>query len=163
MKPFDMKVDKMRYQTNSAGYLFVFLSLVFSIVALFTLINYDSFGEGLNPTRVVPDLRIGIEITIGIILMLLTFLAAEKVKFYDPIWSYYGLFILAGINFLRIFNIPKYAFDKGWITESTKFWTSLELAVSALLLIVAGIISVRKVYLLHNHMKAIDKHGNNAV
>ncbi len=158
-----IKVDKMRYQTNTIGYLFVFLSLVFSIVALFTLINFDSYGIGIDPLRVEPDYRIGLEIGVGIVLMLVTFLAAEKVRYYDPFWSNYGLFALAGINVLRIFNIPLYAYSEGWIPVKVKTTAIIELAVSALFLVIGGVVSLRKVWLLKRHMKAIDINEHNAV
>jgi len=86
-------------------------------------------------------------------LMLMTFLAAEKVRYYHPFWSIYGLFVLAGINLLRIFNIPFYAFEKGWIRESTKMVTIIEFAVSAGLLVIAGIVSLIKVLQLRQHLK----------
>ncbi len=161
MEISNIKIDKMRYQTNSIGYLLVMLSVALSVIALFTLITYDSYGEGANSIRVVPDFRIGLEIALGIVLMLATFLAAEKVKYYNTFWSCYGLFILAGINFLRIFNIPLYAYKKGWIPTSIKTRSIIELILSAILLIIAGIISMRKVIILKNYMKEIDKNGNN--
>jgi hypothetical protein len=158
-----LRIDKMRYQTNRSAYSLVLLSLVVSIIALFTLINYDDFGQGSAPTRVVPDLRIGLEIALGIIMMLVTFLGAEKVKFYDPLWSKIGLFVLAGINIFRMVNIPLYAFSKNWISATTKVVTMLEFGAAAGLLIAAGVISFWKVVRLHHHLKAMEPYGNDAV
>ncbi|MDD4184615.1 MAG: hypothetical protein WC251_02535 [Candidatus Izemoplasmatales bacterium] len=163
MTTMNLKVDKMRYQTNSLGYWLVFLSLALSIIALFTLITYDEFVSVGTPVRVAPDLRIGLEIALAIVLMLTTFLAAEKVKYYHPFWSGAGLFGLAALNFLRIFNIPLYAFDNSWIPERIKILTIIEFALAGALLIAAGFISLRKVLLLKHHMKAIDNNGNDAV
>jgi hypothetical protein len=147
----------MRYQTNRSGYYFTLLSLVISLIALFTLITYDEFGSIDDSIRVIPDYRVGLEVALGIVLMLLTFLAAEKVKFYHPFWSNYGLFVLAGINTLRIFHIPFYAFEQGWIREKTKTITIIEFAISALFLVVAGIVSLIKVSQLRRHLKVIEK------
>ncbi len=155
----NIKIDKMRYQTNSLSYVLVMLSVVFSLIALFTLITYDSYGKGKNPLRVVPDYRIGLEIALAITLLLVTFLAAEKVKYYDRFWSNYGLFILAGINFFRIFNIPLYADKKGWIPNQVMINSIIEFIISVVLMLLAGIIAMRKVNLLKNYMKEIDDNG----
>ena len=163
MTTMNLKVDKMRYQTNSLGYLLVMLSLVLSIISLFTLITYDEFTIVGDRVRVIPDLRIGLEIGLAIVLMLMTFLAAEKVKYYSLFWSGTGLFFLGAINILRIFNIPLYAYSNQWIPDNIKTISIIEFAVSGALLLIAGIISLRKVLLLKHHMKAIDKHGNDAV
>lgn len=155
MKAQNLKVDRMRYQTNQIGYSLTLLSLAVSLVSLFTLITFNEYSSVENPIRVVPDYRIGIEISVAIILMLVTFLAAEKVRYYHPFWSCYGLFVLAGINVLRCFNIPAYAFEKGWIREQTKWVTMIEFAIAAALLIAAGILSLIKVIQLRRHLKAI--------
>lgn len=101
MKIVNIKADKMRYQKNTSAYGLVLLSIATSLIALFTMINFDTFGSGEGTMRVIPNLRVGVEIALGIVLMLSTFMAAEKVKYYDPTWSFFGLFILAGINFLE--------------------------------------------------------------
>ncbi|MDI6452492.1 hypothetical protein [Peloplasma aerotolerans] len=163
MKIVNIKADKMRYQKNTSAYGLVLLSIATSLIALFTMINFDTFGSGEGTMRVIPNLRVGVEIALGIVLMLSTFMAAEKVKYYDPTWSFFGLFILAGINFLRIFNLPIYAHERGWIPTKTMQLVMLEFAVTAGLLVVAGIISLRKVIILHKHLKEIDAYGNDAV
>ncbi|MCR3905638.1 MAG: hypothetical protein NUK62_01225 [Tenericutes bacterium] len=163
MKIVNIKADKMRYQKNTSAYGLVLLSIVTSLVALFTMINYDTFSSGEGSMRVAPDLRVGLEIALAIVLMLTTFMAAEKVKYYDPKWSLIGLFVLAGVNFLRIFNLPVYAFNKGWIPAATMSIVMIEFAVTAGLLVLAGILSTRKVIILHKHMKELDAHGNDAV
>jgi hypothetical protein len=148
-----LKVDKMRYQTNKIASSLVFLSLVLSIVALFTLITYDNFGIDGPLIRIIPDHRIGIEIGIGIVCMLSTFLAAEKLKYYDRTWSFIGVFVLSGINIARIFHLPLYTFAQGWIPVSIQIQTILEFALSAALLIAAGVISTIKVILLQKYSK----------
>lgn len=155
----NIKADKLRYQTNSIGYLLVMLSVVISIIALFTLITYDNYGTLADSMRVVPDFRIGIEIAIGIVLMLATFLAAEKIKYYNEAWGFYGLFVLAGINLIRIFNVPTYTYNNDMIPTKTFIITVAELAGSAALLILAAIITIRKIIILKHHLKELEKNG----
>ncbi len=165
----NVKADKMRYQTNQFAYGLVLLSIVFSVVAVFTLITYDSFGLGENPTRVVPDFRIGIEIAVSIVMMLTTFLAAEKIKYYDPIWSSLGLAVLAGIHFLRISvfgdfysGLPFYVYDQGWIPIQLLSRAFIEFGVAGLLLVTAAFVSTRNVIILRIHRKELAKNGHDA-
>jgi hypothetical protein len=165
----EISIDKMRVQENKLSSSLVLISLILSLIALFTMINFDQFiDDGVN-IRVVPNMRIGIEIAIAITLMLLTFMASEKVKYYDAFWSRYGLFILAGINFLRIFNIPFYIFGKydetmvPMITAQSFYFVIVEFFISALLLTFAGGIALKRVTLLQKHLKEIKAHGHNAV
>ena len=162
MKVSYIQADKTRYQKNASAYTLVLISIVTSLVAWFTSINYDNFGVTGNTQRIIPDVRIGLEIALGIVLMLGTFLAAERVKIYDIFWSTYGLFILAGINFIRIFNIPFYAYSKGWIPQSTQWVVIVMLVATVILLLSAGVISLRKSIILREHMKELNKDGNDA-
>ena len=155
----NIKADKLRYQTNSIGYLLVMLSVVVSVIALFTLITYDNYGTLAESMRVKPDFRIGIEIAIGIVLMLATFLAAEKIKYYSETWGFYGLFVLAGINLVRIFNVPMVSYNNNMIPLRTYITTVVVLAASAALLIAAGIITIKKIIILKHHLKELEKNG----
>ncbi len=157
MKIMNIKADKMRYQKNASAYMLVLISLITGMIGLFTLINYDRFiTEGAQNMRVIPNLRVGIEILLGIIMMLMTFLSAEKIKMYDRKWSFYGVFTLAGINIFRMFFLPVYAKEQGWIPNGTMLLVMALYAVTASLLIAAGIISIRKVIMLRNHMKELN-------
>jgi len=158
----NIKADKMRYQHNSIGYTLVMLALAFGLIALFTSINYDEFSTEGNNIRVVPNLRVGLEIALGIILLLVTFMSAEKIKFYDRFWSLYGLFALAIVNLLRIFNIPLYDFNQGWIPVNTLIIIVIEYGLSIVGFILAGIISTKKYHMLTEHLKEIESHGNDA-
>jgi len=165
----NVKADKMRFQTNQFAYGLVLLSIVFSVVAIFTLITYDSFGLGDAPTRVAPNFRIGIEIAVSIVMMLATFLAAEKIKYYDSIWSSVGLVVLAGIHFLRISilgefysGLPFYVYDQGWVPITVMTRAFIEFGVAGLLLATAAFISTRNVIILRNHMKELAKNGHDA-
>lgn len=162
MKVSFLKADKMRYQKNTTAYGLILISIITSLIALFASITYDNFSSTGESQRIIPDIRIGLEIALGIVLMLGTFLAAERVKLYDSFWSMYGIFILAGINFLRIFNIPIYAFSNGWIPSSTQVWIIFNFGITVILLLIAGLIAMRKVIILKEHMKELNAHGNDA-
>ena len=163
----NIKADKMRYQNNKSSYLLVMLSIVLSLIALFTNINYDQFitgvGDDIPIFYVQPDIKVGIEIAIGIIMMLVMFMAAEKIKYYDALWSRFGLFILAGINILRAFNLPLYALEQGWIPYPNVIAIMIEYFASATLLILAGLIAFRKYHVLQAHLKELSADGNHAV
>jgi hypothetical protein len=140
-------IEKMRYQFNSSGKWFVLLALTISTIALFSLINYDTFRSGTEG-RVVPDMRIGIEITIGIIIMLMLFLASEKVKVYDYKWALYGLNSIAVFHVWRAFRIPYYAFEKGWIPATLRNNITIGFILTAVLLVIASFVTLRKITLL---------------
>lgn len=157
----NIKVEKMRYQNNSIAYGLVMLSALTGIIALFTLINYDEF-DAENALRVVPDLRIALEIGLGIVVLLSTFLAAEKVKYYQRNWAFFGLPILAVVNFLRIFNVPFYALEKGWIPGNIMMASIFEFAITVVLLVIAAVISIIKVQKITHYLKELNKNGNDA-
>ncbi|MDY0075399.1 MAG: hypothetical protein RBR75_05965, partial [Acholeplasmataceae bacterium] len=80
----NIKADKMHYQTNKLGYALILLGLAFSVVALFRIIT---------PTQIIPNHLIALEIVINIILLLLTFLTAERCKIYQKNWAIVSLVI----------------------------------------------------------------------
>ncbi len=163
-----IKIDKMRYQENKLSANLVLLSLVTSLIALFTMINFDEFSIAGDNLRVIPDMRIGIEIGIGIVMMLYTFMASEKIKYYDAFWSRIGLFILAGINLVRIFNVPFYIYGiysdemSPMIPQSTFVIVILLFVATVVFLVLAGLFATKKINLLEKHMKEIEAHEHNA-
>ena len=89
----NIKADKMRYQTNSSAYSLILLGLALSVAALFAIIT---------PSTIIPDFSTAIEILINIVLMLVTFLAAERCKFYERKWAII-VNVIAAVHILRIF------------------------------------------------------------
>ncbi|MDR2822401.1 MAG: hypothetical protein LBV58_02480 [Acholeplasmatales bacterium] len=148
----EVKADKLKYQFNSFSYWLVLLSLVLTIISLFSMINNDDFIISDVTISVIPDPLIGIEIAIGIVLMLVTFLTAEKIKAYNLKLTYFT-FVLAGINIIRIFNVPLtfYTKDTPAYTTSTFITLIVELTVSSILLVLAGIISLQKINLMKKY------------
>lgn len=157
MNPHDnIKVDKMRFQYNKLGQLLILLGLAFATIGMFMLITYDTFGKGGETTRVVPDFVIALDIVFSIINMLVLFLASEKVKYYDKHFSLYGVFIMAGLNIIRLLYTPFYAYQKEWLSQSRLITILIMMIIGALLLIASGVISARKYLLLQKHQKEIE-------
>ena len=156
MNPHDnIKVDKMRFQYNKLGQLLILLGLAFTTIGMFMLITFDTFGAQ-ETKRVIPDFVIALDIVFGIVNMLVLFLASEKVKNYDKHFSLYGVFMMAALNIVRLLYTPNYANNKGWLTEGRFISVIVIMAIGALLLILAGIISLRKYLLLEKHRKEIE-------
>jgi hypothetical protein len=139
----NIKADKMRYQTNSSAYSLILLGLSLSVAALFAIIT---------PSTVIPDLSTAIEILVNIVLMLVTFLAAERCKFYERKWAII-VNVIAAVHILRIFYAPTKLLAKGQITFFHFAFIAVLLISSALFLIAGGMITIKKSQVLHNHLK----------
>lgn len=137
------EADRMRYQNNSTGYSLTFAGMFFFIWSLFTSINYSLFTGLADEVRVKPDFNIGLDITVSIVLILVIFLAAEKVKAYSIKWSY-GLMIVSLINIARIFYVPLLSLNSNQIPSDIFLQIALSHGISALLTAVAGFMSLNK-------------------
>lgn len=146
--------QKMKYQKNGLSYGIVFLSMLFSLVAMFTLINYDSFGSAFGSQRVVPDFRVAMEILVGIVTLLLSFLAAEKLKCYQPVWSFVIVYLLAAVDFWRMLSFPGYVcIEKGWVPLEVANRGYFFFQIAGILMIAAGLVASVKVYILRKYGK----------
>lgn len=143
LKPSQFSSDKMRYQNNAFGYTFTFASLIFFIWSLFTSINYSLFTGELNEVRVRPDANVALDISISILLILMMFLAAEKVKTYSKNWSI-GLFVISAINILRIFYVPLISVSTNQIPVDIFIQIAISHSISAFLTLIAGVVSFSK-------------------
>ncbi|WP_025724470.1 hypothetical protein [Acholeplasma granularum] len=137
------EVDRMRYQNNSTGYTLTFGGLIFFIWSLFTSINYSLFTGLADEVRVKPDFNVGLDITISIVLILVIFLSAEKVKAYSIKWSY-GLMVISAINIARIFYVPLLSFNSNQIPMDIFVQIAIAHSISAILTLVAGFVSLNK-------------------
>jgi hypothetical protein len=151
----EIKAEKLHYQFNTSSYYLVLLSLIFTLISLFSSINSDDFLVG-NSTRIVPDGALGIEIGIGILIMLTTFLTAEKLKTYNKNYTYFTFF-LSALNIVRIFFIPftRFFAEKPAFTLSGFLFIVFELVISSILLLFAGIISWKKIKIIENFDKGV--------
>lgn len=91
----ELHLEKMRYNNNSLSYILGLLGIVFSIAACFISLN------SLNPIGV----KTVIKVVLNIVVLLVGFLASEKVKVYQIKFSYV-MYVLGGIAILRIFWYP---------------------------------------------------------
>jgi hypothetical protein len=141
----NLKVDKMRYQKNKIAYALVLLAMVSQMFSLFFTII---------PSTVVPSMTTAFEILINITLLLVSFLAAEKVKSYSKNWSY-GLFVIASVHLFRFFYEPRKLLLLSQITVRRYLFITTFIEVTVILLIVAGIITIRKHKALLAHLKEL--------
>ncbi len=141
----NIKADKMRYQMNNLAYLFILLGMAVSVVALFRIIT---------PKTIVPNFDTAVEILINIVLLLLTFLTAERCKCYQKKWGIVS-FVIAGVHVLRILYVPKSLLALGEITPLQFTTILLLLIASAAFLIVGGVVTIIRSNILTNHLKEI--------
>lgn len=139
------KADKMRYQFNRYAYLFILLGMALSVVALFRIIT---------PPTIIPDFGIAMEILVNIVLLLLTFLTAERCKAYQRTWGIVS-FVIAGIHVLRIFLVPTTLLTKGQITGFQFLMIVIFLIASAAFITLGGVITLIKHAILTKHLKEI--------
>lgn len=148
------KVDKLRYQNNKLSYNLILLSILTFLYALFTTINYTTGSGNTTDMMVRPDVYVALFISLGIIMLLLTFLTAEKVKTYIVNWNYIA-FVLGGIHILSIFLVPLYLFNKQELPGKEYTIVIIFYVISATLAILGGVIGVIKTRALRNHLKEI--------
>lgn len=78
-------------------------NLSYKLVLLFLIIN--TFLSILTINYMTPNIRIGVEIMITIIISLLSFLIAIRLQNYTPTWEF-RTFILGIVQLLRIIVLP---------------------------------------------------------
>lgn len=139
----NIKADKMRYQVNKAGYRLILLGLSVSVVAMFRIIT---------PVTVRPNAEIAIEILINIVLLLVTFLAAERCKFYSKNWAF-GSIAIGLVHLARIFYVPKNLLAASMISQAQYTIITLLLILSAFFIMYGGYITWVKYQILSKHMK----------
>lgn len=109
MMETSLKVQKMRYQSNSLSYILGFIGIGFSVAAAFIALNSSS-----------PRFATAIMIIGNIIILLFGFLSCEKVKAYQKKYAY-CLIAFGGICVARIFWVPMQL-----ITYYAKWQTAIE-------------------------------------
>lgn len=141
----NVRVDKMRYQKNALAFNFVLVAMALQTISLFMTIT---------PRSVVPSMTTAFEILINITLLLVSFLAAEKVKAYSLQWAY-GLFVISTVHLFRLFYEPFKLVRLGQITRNQYITIMTLIEVTIVLLIVAAVITIRKHRALMAHLKEI--------
>ncbi|MBR4711797.1 MAG: hypothetical protein IKP10_07165 [Clostridia bacterium] len=148
----DVALDRMRFAKNQTSARLALLAIVANVLFFIAVyrINDKSMYESL----------IGISVIYNLLFMLATFLSSEGVKNYKPVYSYV-LFVLAAIQVARIFIIPVSAHaavsqtTNVRVMDTGKFIRCLfYLILSAVCLIVAGIVNLTKSKALQSITKA---------
>ncbi|CCV64093.1 hypothetical protein BN85405160 [Alteracholeplasma palmae J233] len=148
----DMKVDKMRYQNNGVSYGLILLSILFVLIAGFMTITFNSFTNDSSQIKVVPNLNIALDIVMIILTLLLSFLGAEKVKFYKIKWTY-GMMIISVVTIARIFYIPLQVLGKDELPAGRFSVIVILMCIAAGLQIAGAVIGYIKSKKLENHLK----------
>lgn len=154
--------DIMRYKNNSASFWLCILAIVCN-VAMF-LIIYKS-------TNCTPNMQLGVDLLINVLVLLAAFLIAERTKAYNKNGAY-GAIGLGTIEILRIFWIPLFYFnkymeylkveDKGsysgiiGLDPNGFTWCCILLTAAGVALIFAGVICLVKEKRLEEHLKNLE-------
>jgi mRNA-degrading endonuclease YafQ of YafQ-DinJ toxin-antitoxin module len=158
----ELHSDIMRYKNNSASFWFCILAIVCN-VAMFLIIY--------KTTNCTPNVQLGIDLLINVLVLLAAFLIAERTKAYNKNGAY-GAIGLGVVEILRIFWIPLFYFtkymeylkveDKGSYTgiiglDPNGFtWCCILLTAAGVCLIFAGIICLAKGKRLQDHLKNLE-------
>lgn len=121
--------ERMQYQPDKLSSFLCVLSIIFNMV-YFVSIYRDN--------AVAPDVTIGADILINIILMMIVFLGSEKLKAYSKKWSIYIL-LLGAAQILRIFWVPGHFKQLEMLVEVKYTLAVIWLLVSGIFLLFAGI------------------------
>ncbi len=158
----ELHSDIMRYKNNTASFWLCILGIVCN-VAMFLIIY--------KTTNCTPNVQLGIDLLINVLVLLAAFLIAERTKSYNKKGAY-GAIALGTVEVLRIFWIPLYYFnkymeylkveDKGSYTgviglDPNGFtWCCILLTAAGVSLIFAGVICLIKEKRLEEHLKNLE-------
>jgi hypothetical protein len=120
------KAEKMLFIQNKLGYTFVLLYLVFNTAYTIKILN-----------SMTPNRFIAIEVMLNIVLSLLAFLAAVKIKNYLVQWAY----VIVGLGvfeFVRILLIPNS------ISGSNLRYLIVTLALAGVFALIGSYITIQK-------------------
>lgn len=137
--------DRMRYQTNKSSFWLCIIAVIFNVASLINI--YE------NKT-IEPDVYIGLDILINIVIMLVGFWGAEKTKTYKRYWSYI-LIVFGLIQILRIFVVPLKFFIVGQMTFKNFMLNVCFLVLSAVALFASAVICFIKSTVLKAHMETV--------
>lgn len=141
----EIKTDIMRYKNNGTSFWLSMLAIIADVV-MFVIIY--------KRKECIPDFQMGFDLLINVIYMLAVFLIAEKTKAYNKKASYVA-FVIAAIQIARIFWIPLKYYNSNGLTSSQFIWCVGLIVVSALSLVVAGIVAITKSNKLEAHLNKI--------
>jgi len=145
-------IDMMHYKANRVSFWLIILTIALNI-AMF-LIIYTTTG-------CTPNLQLGIDLLVNVLIMLVCFLAAEKTKRYDKKWGIASI-VIGHAQVVRIFWIPLYYYiqfkDTGTGLSGAKFaWCAVLLVLGGVSMILAGMFNNHKYNTLALHEPLLNK------
>ncbi len=127
-----VQYEIMNYQDNKQAVQLGYLALLINTVFLITTLN-----------TVTPNFFIGVKILANILIMLLVLLYSEESKKYQT-HAGYKLIGIGALALVRIFWIPLKVIRDPIIEGNVGIYLAIALVAEAALLIISGIITVRK-------------------
>lgn len=139
----DPNPEILRYTTNKMSFWFVILAIVFNCLAFL-----DYYGK----KGVTPDIFLGLDVIINILVLLACFVTAEEVKAYKEVFAYVA-FGLAVVQIARIFFIPL-KYSKVLINSygTSYVYIIILYILSAIALVFGGIVCVLRSRILKNYL-----------
>ena len=154
-----IKKDRLRFTKNKLSANLILLAIVAN--ALYFVSIYSS-----DVGRYYYAIFIGASVVYNLVFMLAAFLSSEGVKSYKMSYSYVSI-ALGILQIVRIFHIPMNAWKEPnpvidaeipTVMADGQFWyIVICLGVSAVLLVVAGIIGIIKTATLNSYQAELDK------
>ena len=149
-KPDELGQEMMRYRPNKVSQYLTFFALACIVASFSTIYGYIKTVDWFT----------GIDILVGIVVILFSFMASEELKDYNYKWSYWA-FVLAAFAIARI-SYPIYTHNQlntagNHVLENARFTASLILdIVAGVSYALAGVIGLISSSALK---KFLDTHG----
>jgi len=147
-----LAIDIMHYKPNRLSFWLIILTIALNIIMF--LIIYKT-------TACTPNVQLGIDLLVNVLMMLVCFLAAEQTKRYSKKWGIASI-VIGHIQAARIFWIPLYYFiqfkNTGTGLNTAGFvWCAILLLLSGVSMIIAGIFTNKKHNTLELHEPLLNK------
>ncbi len=162
--------DIMRYKKNKWAQVLALLGLVFNCLYFMLIYAYTGtfYYDSAKSKTAAGLMLIGVSVLMTLIILLMTFLSSENVKNYNKVYSYV-LFVIAGLQVIRIFGFPLYGLNHkmltvgyfGFYPTPDQSWVEfiillVYLLASAACLIAAGILGIIQSVRLQKHIKKVE-------
>ena len=153
----ELRLDRMRYVKNTASSRLCYLAILLNVLYFVSIYKSD-VGSWYY------QILIGASIVYNLLFMLITFLASEGVKNYQPSYSKF-LYALSAGQIARIFILPLQAHqalvkiggaETRVMGDGQFARVVIYLAGSAACLLIAGLINQRKCAALAGHLKTLE-------
>ncbi len=134
----------LRYSTNKLSFWLVILAIILNCLAFL-----DYYGK----RNVKPDMVLGVDVIINILVLLACFVTAEEVKAYRKRFAYVS-FLLAVVQIARIFFIPL-RYYKVLMEYNSFVYIVMLYVLGAVFLTLAGLICIFRSNILVNYLNSI--------